>query len=150
MFIKKKSLIAVSIVAVLLLSACNSSVYDEIGVDENGIPPFTEMERLEGANKSLLTVKLITEGSGEEEAKKSIADSFTKLKEEYRTVVIELEDADQESWYGIYMQDDTAIHNIMESTTEVTKEEKAVLKYYEELADPEFPIIEFSANLILK
>lgn len=95
-------------------------------------------------------VKIITEGSGEEETKKSIVDPFAKLKEEYRTVSIELEDADQESWYGIYMQDDTAIHNIMETTTEVTKEEKGVLKYYEELADPEFPFIEFLSNPISK
>ncbi|TWT25765.1 hypothetical protein [Planomicrobium sp. CPCC 101110] len=149
MFIKKKRLIAVLFVTVLFLSACNNSVYEEMGVDENNIPPFNETERQEGANKSLIAVKLMTEGSGEEDAKKSIADSFALLKEEYRTVSVELEDADQENWYGVYLQDDTAIQNMKHATTELTTEEKAVMKYYEELENPEFPIIEFSENPIL-
>lgn len=144
MFIQKTSLTAVSIIAVLLLSACSDSVYDEMGVDENNIPAFTETERQEGANKSLITVNLVTEGSGEEAAKKSIADSFAKLKEQYRTVSIELEDADQEDWYGVYMQDETAIQNMKHSSTKLTAEEKAVVKHYEGLENPEFPIIEFS------
>lgn len=150
MFIQKKSLLAVSFIAVLLLFACNSSVYDEMDVDENNIPPFTETERHEAANKSLITVKLITEGSGEEAAKKSIADSFAKLKEEYRTVSIELEDANQEDWYGFYMQDDTSIQNMKNSTTELTTEEEAVMNYYEGLENPEFPITEVSTNPILQ
>ena len=92
----------------------------------------------------------MTKGSGEEEAKKSIADSFALLKEEYRTVTIELEDVDQENWYGFYMQDDTAIQNMKHSTTDLTIEEKAVMNYYEGLKNPEFPIIEFSPNPILQ
>ncbi|RLJ90748.1 hypothetical protein [Planococcus citreus] len=148
MFIQKTSLTAVSIIAVLLLSACSDSVYDEMGVDENNIPAFTETERQEGANKSLITVNLVTEGSGEEAAKKSIADSFAKLKEEYRAVSIELEDADQEDWYGVYMQDDTVIQNLKNSTTKLTAEEKAVVKHYDGLENPEFPIVEFSRNPI--
>ena len=150
MFIQKTSLTAVSFLAVLLLSACSNSVYDEMEVDENNIPSFTETERFEGANKSLITVNLVTEGSEEQDAKKSIADSFAKLKEEYRTVFIELEDADQEDWYGIYMQDDTAIQNVRNSSTELTAEEKAVVKYYEGVENPEFPIIVFSSNPILE
>lgn len=150
MFIQKKSLSTISFVVVLFLSACSNSVYDEMGVDENNIPAFTETERQEGANKSLIAVKLLTQGSGEEAAKKSIADSFALLKEEYRTVSIELDDEDQEDWYGVYMQDDTAIQNIKNSKTDLTEEEKAIMDYYEGLANPEFPIIEFSANPILK
>lgn len=150
MLIQKYSLTAVSFMAVLLLSACSDSVYDEMGVDENNIPTFTETERQEGANKSLITVNLVTEGSGEQAAKKSIADSFAKLKEEYRTVSIELEDADQEDWYGIYMQDDSTIENMKHSSTELTAEEKVVVKHYERLENPEFPIIEFSRNPILQ
>ncbi|WP_211654917.1 hypothetical protein [Planococcus alpniumensis] len=150
MFIQKKSLTVVSFIAVLFLSACNSSVNDEMGVDENGLPSFTETERVEGANKSLIAVKLMTEGSGEEAAKKSIADSFALLQEEYRAVSVELEDADQEDWYGMYLRDHTAIQNIKNSTTELTREEKAVMNYYEGLENKEFPIIEFSANPILQ
>ncbi|WP_434399877.1 hypothetical protein M1Q06_12855 [Planococcus sp. 11815] len=150
MFSKKNSLTAVSFIAVLLLSACSDSVYDEMGVDENNIPAFTEKERQEGANKSLITVNLVTQGSGEQAAKKSIADSFAKLKEEYNTVSIKLEDANQENWYGIYMQDDTAIENMKHSSTELTAEERAVVKYYEMLENPEFPIIVFSSNPILE
>lgn len=150
MFIKRKILMAVLFVAGLLLTACSNSVFDEMGVDENDIPAFTETERHEAANKSLIAVKLMTQGSEEEAAKKSIADSFAKLKEEYRTVSIELEDADQEDWYGIYLQDDTAIQNLKNSTTELTAEEKAVMQYYERLENPEFPIIEVSSKPILQ
>jgi|GEM_PF-6724962 len=150
MFIQKKSLTVVSFIAVLFLSACSNSVYDEMEVDENDIPPFIEMERVEGANKNLIAVKLMTEGSGEEAAKKSIADSFALLQEEYRAASVELEDADQEDWYGIYLRDDTAIQNIKDSTTELTREEKAVMNYYEGLENKEFPIIEFSADSILQ
>ena len=92
MFSKKKGLIIVLLVTELFLSACNSSVYDKLEVEENNIPSFTETVRQEGANKSLITVKLV-EGSGEEEAKNSIADSFAMLKEEYRIMAIELVDA---------------------------------------------------------
>ncbi|MDE0582552.1 hypothetical protein ON064_05785 [Planococcus sp. A6] len=150
MVIQKNSLTAVSFIAVLLLSACSDSVYDEMGVEENNIPAFTETERQKGANKSLIAVKLVTQSSGEQAAKKSIADSFAKLKEEYRTVSIELEDADQEDWYGVYMQDDTAIQNLKNSTTKLTAEEKAVVNHYDGLGNPEFPIIEFSQNPILQ
>ncbi|MBU9673355.1 hypothetical protein KQ939_00545 [Planococcus sp. CP5-4] len=150
MLINKKSLTAVLFIAVLLLSACNNSVYDEMEVDENNIPHFIETERFEGANKSLIVVKLTTEGSGEEAAKKSIANSFALLKEEYRAVSVELEDADQGNWYGIYLQDDTAIQNIQHSTTKLTREEKAIMNCYEGLENKEFPIVEFSVNPILQ
>lgn len=150
MFIKKKILTTGSFVAMLLLSACSNSVYDEMGVDENDIPAFTETERQEAAGKSLISVKLVTQGTGEEEARKSIADSLAMLQEEYRAVSIELEDADQEDWYGVYLQDDTAIHNMERSTTELSKEEKVVMQYYEGLETPEFPIIVFSQDSILQ
>ncbi|MFP3323475.1 hypothetical protein R0K05_10210 [Planococcus sp. SIMBA_160] len=150
MFSKKKSLTVFPLIAVSLLSACSGSIYDEMGVNENNIPSFTEEERLEGANKNLIAVKLTTNGSGEEEAKKSIADSFALLQEEYRTVAVELEDADQESWYGFYMQDDTAIQNLKNSTDKLTTAEKAIMNYYEEMENPEFPIIEFSSSSILQ
>ncbi len=76
--IKKKNILlfAIALTLILFLSACSNSLHNELGVEADNVPKNNETDRQELANKHLISVKLVSEGSGEEGAKKVIADSF--------------------------------------------------------------------------
>jgi hypothetical protein len=149
--VEKKNILLFAIASLILfLSACSNSLHDELGVEADNVPAYNETDRQELANKHLISVKLVSEGSSEEEAKKVIADSFSMLQEHYRTVVIELADKDKRNWYGVYMQGDTVINYIQDNQSEEqTETEKLLNDYYKDLDNPEFPILKFSKDPIL-
>ena len=148
----KKFRISLLLIGILLfLSACSNSIYNELGVSADEPPSFKEADRREGSNKTFVMVELVSEGSGEEDAKKLIADAFTKLKEEYRVAAVELVDEEEQDWYGVYMEDDTVINYITAlPVEELTSGEKALLSYYEGLEEPAFPVVHFSQDPIFE
>ncbi|RNF38289.1 hypothetical protein [Planococcus salinus] len=149
-FYKKLGPVFWMLAIALVLSACSDPIYSELGVSADESPLFEEKDRREGAKKTFIMVDLASEGSGEDDAKKSMADSFSKLKEEYRVATIMLIDKEQEDWYGVYMEDDTVINYIKASTEEnLMEEEKALLDFYRSVEDSDFPVIHFSSEPIL-
>ncbi|MEH7382639.1 hypothetical protein V7138_19405 [Bacillus sp. JJ1533] len=139
----------VSLIGLLFLTACGTSIYEELGVDGENVPSFKVVDRIE--NKRFVQLNFVTEGSGEEDAKQSIADSFESLKEEYNGVAIEMTDKDGEDWYGVFIKNKNFIDDLEHraDSEDLTEGEKKLKSLNDSYENPQYPIIEFSIESIL-
>jgi hypothetical protein len=131
-----------------ILSACEDPIYNELGVDGENVPSFSVTDRTE--KKRLVRVNYKSVGSGEEDAKQSVADSFIRLKEEYGGVIVKLTDKEGENWYGVYIKNKNFIDGLGNTDSEELTEDAKMLKsFHESYDDPQYPIIKFSKEPIL-
>ncbi|MFD2923148.1 hypothetical protein ACFS6F_05210 [Halobacillus naozhouensis] len=137
------------LIAFLFLTACNS-MYHQLGVEKEEPPEYEKNFREEGANSQLIFTQKTTEGSGETEAKLSLADTLVKLTEFYSITSIKVIDSNGEDWYAVYFKDEHGIRYIQNKEPEdLTREEKSALNYYKTLDSPSFPLLEYSKDEIL-
>lgn len=145
--------VVILLTLLILVDRERNSIYYEMEIDNPSVPPSDDKitYRKEVAKPGLVFVKYTTEGSGEEDSKRSIADSITGLKEHYSIVIIDMIDKNNEDWYAVYIDNENSIRLIEDTSPEdLTEVEKKVKDYYESLDDPKSPILKYSKNPILE
>jgi hypothetical protein len=138
------------LLASMTLTACFNPVYNRLNVDGNNVPPFAVLDRKESEDTLFVSTHYKTEGSGEKDAKKMVADALYRMEEsQFEGVVVKVTDEDNEVWYGVYVDEHYLNSKKYDGSVEL-EEEKQLIEYLQNIDPIYYPLIKFSSKPIIE